>query len=138
MRTLISIVLAALIAACASTRGAKAPARIMLVDESGSPVQGAVVLPEDSGYPGARREHLSEAEEQARISDPQGLVYAELDQYCWDSDSCYHFRIRRANYEDATMTVSKDLFPPVLRISLDANIQKPGQSPNPPRSPRQP
>src|ERR1019366_9932365 len=108
MRAFISIALVVLISACVSTRGAKAAARIMLVDGSGAPIQGAVVLPEDPEYPGARRGNLSDAEEQARISDSQGLVHAELDQYFWDSDSCYHFRIHRAGFEDATMTVSKD------------------------------
>ena len=126
MRAFISILLVLMVSACASTHDEKAAARIIVVDQSGAPIQGAVVLPDDQELPGSHREYISEAEKQARISDPQGLVYAELDQYFWDSDSCYHFRVRRASYEDATMTVSKDLFPALLRISMDAKPQTPG------------
>lgn len=54
------------------------------------------------------------------ISDAQGLVHADLDQYLWESDGCYHFRVRRGGYKNIEMSVSRDLFPQVLKISLEA------------------
>lgn len=103
----------------------------MIVDGHGAPVQGATVLPDDSDNRGTSREILSDEDIQARISDAQGIVHADLDQYFWDLDGCYHFRVHRSGFEDLTMSVSKDLYPSLLRINLEAKPLGPPPSPVP-------
>jgi hypothetical protein len=41
-----------------------------------------------------------------------------MDDCLWPSDDCYHFRVHRSGYEDSTISVSKDLFPPMLKVEL--------------------
>jgi hypothetical protein len=105
---------------CSSMHAEKPPGRILLVDGRGMPVQGGVVLPDDAeANAKTSRQLQNDAEDLGWISDTQGLVHADLDQYLWDSDGCYHFRVRRGGYKDVEMSVSKDLFPPVLKIPLE-------------------
>jgi hypothetical protein len=136
-----------LASACTSTSGEQEAGRIMIVNGLGSPVQGAVIMPDEEDSRGAVPRRLADEDRQARTSDAQGIIHADLEQYFWDSDGCYHFRIRRGGFEDVTMTVSRDLFPPLLRIRLEASPPKAGRSPDagsPPaaspagREPRQP
>jgi len=107
-------------AGCASAPAVKTTGRILIVDEAGAPVQGALVLPEDEEGRGARHVVWTRNEIADRVSDSQGLVQADLDQYYWESDDCYHLRVATTGFEDVAMTVSKDLFPAVLKISLEA------------------
>jgi hypothetical protein len=98
----------------------KPPGRILLVDGRGAPVPGGIVLPDDAETTAKTSRQLqNDAVDLGWISDAQGIVHADLDQYLWDSDGCYHFRVRRGGYKDVTMSVSKDLFPQVLKISLE-------------------
>ena len=106
--------------ACSSMHADKPPGRILLVDGRGAPVQGAIVLPDDAETNSKTSRQLqNDAGDLGWISDAQGIVQADLDQYLWDSDGCYHFHVRRGGYKDVEMSVSKDLFPQVLKISLE-------------------
>jgi hypothetical protein len=99
----------------------KPPGRILLVDGRGKPVQGGIVLPDDvETNAKTSRQLQNDALDLGWISDAQGLVHADLDQYLWESDGCYHFRVRRGGYKNIEMSVSRDLFPQVLKISLEA------------------
>jgi hypothetical protein len=113
-----------LASACASAPSANPHGRIMLVDGLGAPVQGAVVLPEEGDLKTTRQTNWSKDEIAARVSDSQGMVRADLEQYYWDSDGCYHFRVLRTGFEDFAMTVSKDLFPSVLKVNLEPESQR--------------
>jgi hypothetical protein len=117
MRILLSIALAALLCSCGSLLAPKVNPRILIVDRSGNPVAGAVVRPENEDARDTR-ETLTDYEIAARTSDAQGMIRASLEDYYWDSDSCYHFRIHRYGFEDFEIAVSKDLMPPVLKIEL--------------------
>jgi hypothetical protein len=117
MRTLLSVTLAALLSSCNLGAPSKDNPRIVVVDHSGNPVSGAVVLPENEDARDSR-ENLTEYEIAARTSDAAGMIRASLDDYYWESDSCYHFRVRRAGFESFEIAVSKELMPPVLRIEL--------------------
>jgi hypothetical protein len=118
--------LAVMAPACTSTGDSQAAARVSVVDARGLPVQGAVVMPDDAETNAKDSRQLqNDARDLNWVSDAQGLVRADLDQYFWDNDGCYHFHVRRAGYKDVTMTVSKDLFPAVLRISLERAAQDP-------------
>lgn len=99
-----------------------------MIDPSGAPIQGAILIPESENSSAAPSRYDRD-EIMSRVSDAQGGLSAMLDLCLWASDGCYHFRIHRAGYEDAAMVVSKDLFPPVLRIVL----RPPSSSSNPPR-----
>jgi hypothetical protein len=127
MRALLALVLVALAPACSSTPGAAEGGRMAVVDSLGAPVQGAFLyaMPEDENPP-ARPEKYTSAERKARTSDAQGMLRAELDDFLWESDHCYHFRVRRSGFEDVTMSVSRDLFPPVLRIEMKRLAQATG------------
>ena len=115
-----------LASSCSSIRQEKAVARIMVVDEHGLPVQGAFVSPEIAEHSNPDMRKLTDEETAARTSDLQGLVYADLELYYWDSDGCYHLVVRRGGYKQVVMSVSKELFPPLLRITLEANSRAPG------------
>ena len=129
---ILSLIAAALVSACSSTSGAAEGGRVAVVDALGAPVQGAFLyaVAEDES-PSARPEHFTSAELKARTSDAQGMIRAELDDFLRESDHCYHFRVRRSGFEDVTMSVSRDLFPPVLRIEMKRLGQEPGR-PQPP------
>ena len=105
---------------------------MVVVDALGAPVQGAFLyLVAEDENPSAKPEHFTLAELKARTSDAQGMIRAELDDFLWESDHCYHFRVRRSGFEDVTMSVSRDLFPPVLRIEMKRLVREPGK-PQPP------
>jgi len=116
MRILGALCLVLLLSACNSTPDGGARGAIVVVDGSGAPIKGAVLIPEDEG-PTAATPRYVQAEIDARTSDAKGVLPADLDMCLWD-DGCYHFRIHKGGYEDAAMVVSRDLFPPVLRIVL--------------------
>jgi hypothetical protein len=117
MRILLSIALAALLCSCGALSAPKANPRILIVDRSGYPVAGAVVRPENEDAKDTR-ETLTDFEIAARTSNAQGMIHTGLEDYFWDSDSCYHFRIHRDGFEDFELAVSKELLPPVLKIEL--------------------
>ena len=87
-----------------------------MVDASGVPLQGAVIYPE-SEY-GATQQKYSDYELRERSSSAQGVILIDLEDYFWESDGCYHFRFHKSGYEDETMSVSRDLFPAVLRVDM--------------------
>jgi hypothetical protein len=117
MRLLAALLLAVLVSACNSESDSSARGRVLVVDPSGAPIRGAVLLPETENASAAPSSY-DQNEIQTRVSDAQGVLPAMLDLCLWESDGCYHFRIHRAGYEDTSMVVSKDLFPPVLRVVL--------------------
>ena len=117
MRILLSIALAALLSSCGILSPAQVNPRIVVVDRSGNPVAGAVVLPENEDAKDTR-ETLTDFEIAARTSNAQGMIHTGLEDYFWDSDSCYHFRVHRDGFEDSEIAVSKELLPAVLKIEL--------------------
>jgi hypothetical protein len=108
--------------------GSEAEARVMLVDVHGVPVQGGVLTPEEE-YPPATPRIYQQDELLARSSDAAGLIHFSLEDCFWKSDECYHIRVHRAGFDDVTMAVSRDLFPPLLRVELrvKGQLQLPGQ-----------
>jgi hypothetical protein len=126
MRILGALSLLVLLSACNSAPEG-AGGTIVVVDGSGAPIKGAILIPEDEGPSGATPKYVQE-EINARASDAKGVLPADLETCLWD-DGCYHFRIHKAGYEDAAMVVSRELFPPELRIVL----KPPSGSSNPSR-----
>jgi hypothetical protein len=119
IRLAAALALAALACACSSTTGDAAGGRIRVVDSRGNPLPGAflVLIPEvDSAS--SRPQAFTSAELKAQTADAQGMIRADLDDCLWDSDHNYHFRVHLAGYEDETMSVSKDLFPPLLTVEM--------------------
>jgi hypothetical protein len=114
-----ALALAALACACTSATGDAAGGRIMVVDARGAPLPGAflVLIPEIDG-PSSRHQAYTSSELKAQTADAQGMIHADLDDCLWESDHTYHFRVHLAGYEDATMSVSTELFPPVLRVEM--------------------
>jgi hypothetical protein len=130
LRALVPLALAALASACSTAPSPKAAGRITLVDGSGAPIQGALVLPEVE-FPNSPQRRDTQEEFEARVSDAYGVIRAPLDDYFWESDACYHFRIHKDGFDDVTMAVSRDLYPSVLRIDL--RPQAPDAPPGPAR-----
>jgi hypothetical protein len=97
--------------------GSEPRGQILVVDAAGAPLPGAVVLP-DAEYPSAEPPRYTDSELKDHATNSEGLVLVYLDDFYWNSDSCYHFRVRRGGYEDEEMTVSRDLFPAVLKIDM--------------------
>jgi hypothetical protein len=95
--------------------------RILVVNTRGVPIPGATVIPYDENE--ARRTELTPEDLKAFTTDQHGMVTVVLEPYLWTEDGCYHFRVRRAGFEAATETVSRDLFPGQLRIELKAEGQ---------------
>lgn len=122
MRFLACAFLVLLVSSCASRPSERPSAKILVVDSRGTPIPGAIILFVDSDERRQRTERLSDEEVAERTSDLQGLIRAELDPGYWDTDGSYHFRIHRAGYEDVEMAVSKELFPPLLKITLDPRV----------------
>jgi hypothetical protein len=111
---------ALLFSACGSMSGLDPRGQILVVDAAGAPLAGAVVLPDaeyDTPLPPYTASELKD-----RSTNANGTILIYLDDYYWASDSCYHFRVRRAGYEDETMAVSKDLFPAVLKIDMRPRV----------------
>jgi hypothetical protein len=117
MRVLISITLLLIVSACGSISASKEPGRVVIVDRHGAPIQNGVLTPDEEN-PGPVPHVYDKYELEERASDAQGEFHVDLDDCIWTSDGCYHFRIHRAGFDDFTMAVSKDLFPPVLRITM--------------------
>jgi hypothetical protein len=122
LRACAALALALLVSACGSLGGGgDLRGQIMVVDGQGAPIKGALVLP-DPEFPPAQAPHYSDSEIKERSTDAQGMVSVYLDDFFWNADSCYHIRVRRAGYEDEAMTVSRDLFPSVLKIDMRPRV----------------
>jgi hypothetical protein len=128
---LVPIVLVMLLSACGSFSGADSKGHILVVDARGAPIQGALVLAEDESQSGSPH-HYTDSEIYDRATDAQGNLRVDLDDYYWASDGCYHFHVMKRGYEDETMSVSKDLFPALLKV--DMRPREPDTNPKPPRS----
>jgi hypothetical protein len=111
---------------CGSVAAPDTGSRILVVDGAGTPIPGAVIYP-DYEYSSSQKTYTKD-DLDALSSDAQGMIHVDLDDFLWDKDGCYHFVIRRAGYDSATMSVSKDLAPPVLRVvmALKASPAAPG------------
>jgi hypothetical protein len=128
LHVLAAVTAAVLAAACSSTPGEDPRSRVMVVDTLGVPVQGAfLILVAENENPSARPATYTKAELKAQTTDAQGMIRADLDDCLWESDHSYHFRIRARGFEDLEMTVSKDLFPPLLRVEMRRLGQEPAR-----------
>jgi hypothetical protein len=127
MRGLVAAVTGILVSACGSLSGNDARGQILVVDNLGAPLQGAVVLP-DPEFPPSTSPNYTESELKERSTNAQGIVQVYLDDFYWNSDSCYHIRVHRAGFEDEAMTVSRDLLPAVLKIDMRPRATAPPQS----------
>lgn len=117
LRVFITSGLLVLLSACSSVPTAKGPGVVVIVDRHGTPLQNGVLIPDEENPPAVP--HVYDKYELAeRASDANGMFHIDLDECYWGSDNCYHFRINRTGYNEFTMTVSKDLFPPVLKITM--------------------
>jgi hypothetical protein len=118
------LILAALVSSCTSPNSIQG--RVMVVDGYGYPVQGAVLAALDEN--GNDTPHaFDEYEIRARSSDAHGIFHVDLEDCFWPSDGSYHFRIQKDGFDDVEMSVSRDLFPPMLRVDLKARA--PGAAP---------
>lgn len=129
MRLLPAIAAGALLAlgsGCGSVSTSDSNAHILVVDASGAPLKGAVIFP-DYEYSSSQRQYTKEDVE-AFSTNAQGMVDMSLDDFLWDKDECYHFRVQRVGYETDTMSVSKDLLPPLLKVTL-VPVSSPGPKP---------
>jgi hypothetical protein len=117
LRLLVTTGLLLLLAACGTFSTPTGPGIVVIVDRHGTPLQNGVLVPD---YEGAQEiPHTYDKYELAqRASDAKGVFHVDLDDCYWNSDDCYHFKIYRTGFENCSMTVSKDLFPPVLKITL--------------------
>jgi hypothetical protein len=129
-RVLIPATLAMLVSACGSLSNSDAKGHIMVVDGAGLPIKGALVLPDDETLSGLPH-HYTDSEMEGRSTNAQGAVLIYLDDYYWASDGCFHFHVFKNGYEDEAMSVSKDLFPAVLKIDMRPRV--PDAAPKPPR-----
>jgi hypothetical protein len=111
---------ALLFSACGSVSNLDPRGQVLVVDAAGAPLADAVVLP-DAEYDTAPPPY-SASDLKERSTNEKGSVLVYLDDYYWASDSCYHFRVHKAGYEDETMAVSKDLFPAVLKIDMRPKV----------------
>lgn len=118
MRFFLGAFLLVALAGCNSF-SSKPNTRLVVVDHSGAPVAGAVIepVPEDSKA-ATLIESQAQFEKDKWTTGPDGMIHNDLEEYYWDSDSCYHFHVHRLGYEDFDITVSKDLMPPIYRIEL--------------------
>ena len=112
---LVALVLSLFVASCSSPNSIRD--RVMVVENHGLPVQGAVLVPSDEDSRDAAPV-LDPYEIRARSSDAHGIFHVDLDDCYSASDGCYHFRISKEGYDDVEMSVSKDLFPTMLRVDL--------------------
>jgi hypothetical protein len=117
LRFLVTTGLLVLLAACGSLTAPTGPGIVVIVDRHGTPLQNGVLVPD---YEGAQEiPHTYDKYELAqRASDANGVFHVDLDDCYWNSDNCYHFKIFRTGYDNFSMTVSKDLFPPVLKVTM--------------------
>lgn len=125
----VAAALVLLACACNSDSGSATGGRVTVVDARGAPLAGAflVLVPEDDNG-STRPVSYTSWELRDQTSDAQGVFRASLDDCLWESDGCFHFRVRKDGYEEVAMSVSKDLFPPVLRVELKPREQAPAPS----------
>jgi hypothetical protein len=120
MRTMLLVGAIALLAACNSSPETQEYPLVFVVDAGGAPIKGALVMPESEDEGMTDAGNLTASELERRTSDAQGLVHADLKAYYWPSDACFHFAATKQGYEDAVISVSKDLFPSPLKIRMEA------------------
>ena len=118
MRPLLGAFLLFALAACDSF-STRPNGRVVVVDHSGTPVEGALVQPVPQDVADANQ-IASQAKFEAEnwTTNAQGMIHADLEGFYWDSDSCYHFHVHRVGYEDFDIAISKELMPAVYRIEL--------------------
>jgi hypothetical protein len=116
---LLALVLSLFVSSCTSPNSIQD--RVMVVESHGLPVQGAVLVPTFEDAKDAPPV-LDPYEIRARSSDAHGVFHVDLDDCYWASDGCYHFHISKGGYDDVDMSVSKDLFPPMLKVDLKAKV----------------
>ncbi len=121
LRAWVPVAVALLVSACGSASVGDVRGQILIVDSLGAPIRGALVLP-DPEFPPAEAPRYTESEIKERSTDAQGMVLVYLDDFYWNSDGCYHIRVRRNGYEEEAMTVSRDLFPSVLKIDMRPRV----------------
>ncbi len=120
MRPILFSVIIVLLAGCASQADREDTPVVMVVDSKGAPIAGALVTPELDSTSTSRPSVIAADDRIKMTSDAQGVIHPYLDDYYWATDGCFHFIATRRGYLDATLTVSKDLFPNPLRIRMDA------------------
>jgi hypothetical protein len=121
LRGCIPFILALLVSGCGSLSSGDVRGQILVVDSQGAPIKGALVVP-DPEFPPAEAPRYTDSEIKDRSTDAQGMVSVFLDDFYWKADACYHIRVRRGGYEDETLTVSRDLFPAVLKIDMRLRV----------------
>jgi hypothetical protein len=115
LRILFTTGLVVLLCACSSVP--KGPGVVMIVDRHGTPLQNGVLVADEENAP-VQPHDYDKYELAERASDAKGVFHVDLEECYWASDNCYHFKIFRTGFENFSMTVSKDLFPPVLKITM--------------------
>jgi hypothetical protein len=124
MRALACALLVLAFAACSSTVAPRVDPHIVVVDRFGTPIEGALVRPEPEDVKEATLlQNETKPEVRARVSNAQGMIRADLEDYYWETDNCYHFRVHREGFEDFEIAVAKDLMPPVYRIELRDRVE---------------
>jgi hypothetical protein len=114
---LVVVCLLVLLSACGSFGTPSGPGVVVIVDRHGTPLQNGVLIPDPEGAQEVPHAY-DKYELQQRASDVNGVFHVDLDDCYWTSDNCYHLKIYRTGYDNISMTVSKDLFPPVLKITM--------------------
>jgi len=120
MRPILFSAIIVLLAGCASPADRDDTPVVMVVDSKGAPIAGALVTPELDNSSASRPAVISPDDRARMTSDAQGVIHPDLDDYYWPNDHCYHFIATRKGYLDATLTISKDLFPSPLKLRMDA------------------
>jgi hypothetical protein len=117
MRLFLALLLVSLVASCKTAPTPDELGRVRVVNRHGEPIPNAVLTPDPESPPAVP--HIYDTDElRERASDGNGVFHIDMDDCIWSSDQNYHFRIHRIGYEDSTITVSKDLFPPMLKVEL--------------------
>jgi hypothetical protein len=105
-------------AGCATNVASDSTGRVVVVDTRGQPVAGALVLPDPEDQSTATAAGPPVDDLKAVTTDAAGSVVLPLGDYYWTEDSCYHFRVVRRGYDPVIMSVSRELWPAVLRVEL--------------------
>ena len=103
----------------------------MVVDIQGAPIKGALVMPESDGDRMSDTEEITPEDRAKRISDAQGLIHADIGLYYWQSDDCFHFVVTKEGYDDTSFSVSRSLFPSLLKIIMDLTPKTVNSKPAP-------
>lgn len=118
LRPVLALCALAAVAGCATNPAVDSTGRVMVVDTRGQPIAGALVLPDEEDQSTATAAALPVSDVKSVTTDAAGAVVLPLGDYYWTEDSCYHFRVVRRGYDSVIMSVSRELWPPVLRIEL--------------------